>query len=57
MHFSQIRLVLGEIPRSRHKTEAEALDEYFTNPNIHRQIKGDKVYVPLNLNRIWDEIS
>lgn len=57
MHYSQIRMFLGENTRRGHKKEAEPLDRYFSNHIIHRQIKGDKVYVPLDLNRIWDKIG
>lgn len=57
MNYSQIRMIFGENIRRGHKKEAEPLDRYFSNPIIHRQIKGDKVYVPLNLSRIWDQIG
>lgn len=39
--------------RTKRKKEMENLDKYFLNPIIHREIQGDKVYVPLNLSRIW----
>lgn len=57
MRYSQIRLVLGESPKRGPKKEIESLDKYFLNPIIHRQINGDEIYIPLNLDRIWNQIS
>lgn len=49
--------LLGVKRRARQKNEVESLDYYFKNPIIHRQIHGDKIYVPLNIDRIWNQIS
>ncbi|MGG0717641.1 hypothetical protein ABE096_08585 [Robertmurraya massiliosenegalensis] len=43
-------------PRTRHKKEVDHLDQSFKNPIIHRQIHGDKVFVPLNLEKVWNQI-
>jgi hypothetical protein len=43
--------------RARHKNEDGRLGQYFNNPIIHRQIHGDKIYVPLNLDKVWNQIS
>lgn len=48
--------VFGVNSRARHKKEVDCLDRSFENPIIHRQIHGDKVYVPLNLEKIWNQI-
>lgn len=50
--------ILGTKPRARHKKIIENyLDESFTNPIIHKEIHGDKIYVPLDLNRVWNRIN
>ncbi|RBP90753.1 hypothetical protein DFO70_109260 [Cytobacillus firmus] len=49
-------LLQGE-QRARLKNEMENLDQYFKTPIIHREIHGDKVYVPLNLDRVWNRIN
>ncbi|WP_274854648.1 hypothetical protein [Bacillus methanolicus] len=54
MTEENIKKILGVNVRARHKKESNDLDRYFLNPIIHRQIHGDKVYVPLNLDRIWN---
>ncbi len=43
-------------PTPRLKKENEILEHYFENPIIHREIHGEKVYVPLNLDRVWNRI-
>ncbi|MGM0867574.1 MAG: hypothetical protein ACQEWF_23260 [Bacillota bacterium] len=55
MSFSKdpIRSILGVDVRAKHKIKEGNLDQYFLNPIIHKQIQGDEVFVPLNLNRIW----
>ncbi|CAH0344136.1 hypothetical protein [Bacillus sp. CECT 9360] len=45
--------ILGVNIRARHKREEEHFDRYFQNPIVHKQIKGDKIYVPIDLNRVW----
>ncbi|MFC0274915.1 hypothetical protein ACFFIX_26805 [Metabacillus herbersteinensis] len=47
----------GVKQRARLKKERENLDQYFETPIIHREIQGDKIHVPLNLDRIWNQIS
>lgn len=32
------------------------LVQYFKNPIIHKQIQGERVYVPLNIQRVWNEV-
>jgi hypothetical protein len=40
--------VLGISLRARPYRETREANEPFNNPIIHKQIHGDKVYVPLN---------
>ncbi|MBM7095153.1 hypothetical protein JSY36_05220 [Bacillus sp. H-16] len=37
------------------KPEHYNLDELFVKPLIHRDIKGEKVYQPLDLDRLWNQ--
>ncbi len=46
---------LGVNP-ARHKTEGLSLDPCFTHLIIHKEIHGDKVYVPLDIKRIWNRL-
>lgn len=46
---------LGVNPRARHKKEEVSIDQRFSHLIIHREIHGDKVFVPLDLNRIWNQ--
>ncbi len=49
--------LLGNRKTVRHNFSRESeIDPYFENPIIHQQIQGDKVYVPLNLTRVWNAI-
>lgn len=48
--------VLGTKTRAKHKESIDHLDQSFENLIIHKEIHGDKVYVPLDLNRVWDRI-
>lgn len=52
----RVKKLLGADLKARHKKEVVDLDQY-VNPLIHKQIHGDKVYVPLNLDRVWNQIS
>ncbi|MCM3570514.1 hypothetical protein [Neobacillus mesonae] len=55
-NFSFERL-MGEHKRARHKIrENQTLEQYFENPIIHREIQGEHVYVPLNLNKVWNGV-
>ncbi|MFE3835376.1 hypothetical protein ACFXOW_23130 [Bacillus subtilis] len=56
MHKDYSEMVLGPKPRARQKNFFVSLEESFKNPIIHKEIHGDKVYVPLDLSRIWDRI-
>ena len=49
--------LLGVNHRARHKQEVDRLDQYFENPIIHRQIHGNKIYTPLILDRVWNQIG
>jgi hypothetical protein len=49
-----LQSIIGINVRARHYTKDKDLDEYFLNPIIHRQINGDKIYVPLNLEKLWN---
>jgi hypothetical protein len=43
--------------RARHKrSESSPLMHYFKKPIIHKEIHGDRVHVPLRINRIWNGI-
>jgi hypothetical protein len=58
MKFSNLSLdkLLGARERARHKVKSDrSLDQYFENPIVHREIQGERVYVPLNLYRVWNE--
>lgn len=60
MKFSKVNLsdFFGGNVRARRKTrEDHSMDANFENPIIHRQIRGDKVYVPLNLGRVWNHVN
>ncbi|MED3561219.1 hypothetical protein [Bacillus xiapuensis] len=56
MKFSNQSLekLRGVHKRARHKVSGKHnLDKYFENPIIHREIQGDRIYVPLNLEKVW----
>ncbi|MCK6205654.1 hypothetical protein KZX50_09335 [Bacillus infantis] len=59
MHQSETRLekLLGQNITARHQGKEYSLDHYFQQPIVHKQINGDKVYVPLNLERVWNQPS
>ncbi len=57
MKFSNQSLdkLLGNRRQARHKSnDSLVLKNYFEDPIIHKEIQGDRVFVPLNLNRIWN---
>jgi hypothetical protein len=58
MKTSRVRLdnLLGVTSRSRRKNKVDQLEKRFEKPIIHKQIHGDKVYVPLNIERVWNEV-
>ncbi|PLS07986.1 hypothetical protein [Neobacillus cucumis] len=58
MKFSKQSLdtILGVHRIARHKKrEKHILEENFENPIIHKEIQGDRVFVPLNIERVWNE--
>jgi hypothetical protein len=49
-----VESIFGVDVRIRHKENIEEnLERYFLNPIMHKQIHGDEIYVPLDLDRIW----
>lgn len=54
---ADLKNLLEREQRARLNNENENLDHYFKTPIIHREIHGDKVYVPLNLDRVWNRIN
>lgn len=40
----------------RHKTEGLSLEPYFSHLIIHKEIHGDKVFVSIDLKRIWKRL-
>jgi hypothetical protein len=60
MKFSKVNLAdfFGGNVRARRKTRVDhCCDSNFENPIIHRQIQGEKIYVPLNLGRAWNQVN
>lgn len=60
MKYSDLSLgdLLGGKMRARRKRiRNRGLDASFANPIIHRQIHGEKIYVPLNLGRVWSQLD
>lgn len=58
MKYSTIsleRLMGGRTMARRKVRRASSLDDLFEDPIIHKEIQGDRVYVPLNLQRAWSE--
>ena len=56
MKYSGVNLnkVLGVHTRARRKL-GRCLDQYFESPLLHKEIHSPKVYVPLNLNKAWNQ--
>ena len=49
--------LLVDSKRARPKTNKNLNSEqYFKEPIIHRKIHGDRVYMPLNLDRVWNKV-
>jgi len=47
----------GMRKRARRRTsESQSLMQYFKTPIVHKEIHGDRVYVPLRISRIWNGI-
>jgi hypothetical protein len=56
MNENNIKNLLGSNYRARRQELCNNnLDQYFFNPIIHKEIHGDKIYVPLDLNKIWNK--
>jgi hypothetical protein len=58
MKFSNLNVdeIYGASKRARRKASKNLnLETYFEEPIIHKEIQGDRVYVPLNLNRAWNK--
>jgi hypothetical protein len=52
-----IEKLKGIRKRARHHSrEGQSLMHYFKKPIIHKEIHGDRVYVPLRISRIWNGI-
>ncbi|CEG24895.1 hypothetical protein [Peribacillus simplex] len=45
-----------EINPARHKTEGVSVDPCFSHLIVHKEIQGDKIFVPLDLTRVWDRL-
>ncbi|WML41594.1 hypothetical protein RCG19_08070 [Neobacillus sp. OS1-2] len=59
MKYSNLSLekLVGAYYRARHKVGGKSSwEQQFEEPIIHREIQGNKVYVPLNLSRVWNEV-
>ncbi|MFB5193731.1 hypothetical protein COJ96_02855 [Bacillus sp. AFS073361] len=60
MKISKVNLAdfFGGNVRARRKVRKEQCpDTNFENPIVHKQIHGDKVYVPLNIGRVWNQVN
>lgn len=52
-----IEKLKGTRKRARNKkSENHSLMHYFKKPIIHREIHGDRIHVPLRIDRIWNGI-
>ncbi|MGB8000834.1 MAG: hypothetical protein WCF60_12195 [Anaerobacillus sp.] len=49
--------LLGTVYRARRQREYSLIDQSFQKPILHRQIHGEVVYIPLNLERIWNQTN
>ena len=55
MNENNIKSLLGTNFRARPSDLFNtSLDHYFLNPIIHKEIHGDEIYVPLDLNKILE---
>jgi len=60
MKISKVNLAdfFGGNVRARRKMRKEQSHEAnFENPIVHKQIHGEKVYVPLNIGRVWNQVN
>ncbi|MGQ4667383.1 hypothetical protein [Metabacillus niabensis] len=58
MKSSKVSLdnLLGKSTRAKRKNKVGREGQDMEECIIHREIHGDKVYVPLNLERVWNHI-
>ncbi|KKB34277.1 hypothetical protein [Bacillus thermotolerans] len=47
-----VKKLIGLNSTVRRKEEGYTIEQ-FSNPLIHRQIHGNEVYVPLDLQKLW----
>lgn len=59
MRFSEKSLenLLKVNRRAGYKKEVDRIDQYFEHPIIHREIHGDRIFIPLNIERVWNRIG
>ena len=57
MYKDFFETISGAKPRARYKQINKNLNQYFSNPIIHKEIHGEKIYVALDLDRIWNRIN
>ncbi len=48
-----VKSILGVDVRARSRNDVEPDFDSFSKPIIHKQINGSKVYVPLDVERLW----
>ncbi|MBM7652638.1 hypothetical protein [Neobacillus cucumis] len=59
MKFSRQSLekLLGVERKARHnQSKKHSLEENFERLILHKEIHGERVFVPLNMERVWNEI-
>ncbi|USK29416.1 hypothetical protein LIT32_04645 [Bacillus sp. CMF21] len=44
--------ILGVHRKARRKNQMYYLENSYKNPIVHREINGDKIYVPLDMERV-----
>ncbi|WP_167553191.1 hypothetical protein [Evansella clarkii] len=45
-------MIQNEVRRGQEKYD---VNDLFKNPLIHREISGEKVYIPLDTKRLWQK--
>ncbi|MBS4212641.1 hypothetical protein [Neobacillus rhizophilus] len=59
MKHSSIKFerLMGERTKARRKSRARLhFEQFIEEPIIRREIHGERVYVPLRLQQIWNEV-
>lgn len=46
--------LFGAHKRARHKSKGSS--QSFRDPIIHQEIQGERIHVPLNLNKVWNKV-